>query len=619
MYKQTIVKSTTIFFLLFSNLVFVSTSWSIDDMFIGQLLGDSLSTSVALGDLDGDGDLDAFVANSNYGPNEVWLNDGTGIFTDSGQLLGESSSNDVALGDVDGDGDLDAFVANFVTYNRVFLNDGTGIFTDSGNSAVQSWSSNVVALGDVDADGDIDAFLKYWNPPRWSLPCSVSWNDGTGTFNSKGKYLGTIGSSEIALGDVDGDGDLDAFVVNSSVPYYQDNSNQVWLNDGMGNYTDSGQSLGNSNSADVKLGDLDADGDLDALIAEGNSMEVWLNDGKGIFADSGQLIGNSNSNGAALGDMDGDGDLDAFVASANSDPNEVWLNDGTGIFTDSGQHLGESSSNDVALGDVDGDGDLDVFVANAGPNEVWLNKTADPLRAFVTRFYQLFLDRDPDKAGLNGWVETLLKGTQTGGSVANGFVFSQEFTNKNTTAEEYITILYEAFFNRTPDPAGLQGWLASIANGASRTDVLNGFIYATEFAELCEEYGIKAFKGHISKDQREKVEAFLTRFYQLCLGRNPDAAGLKVWTDNLLNQIQTGADVANGFIYSQEFLNKNTTNEEYLTILYKAFFNRGPDQAGWDVWIAELNSGRDRGYILNGFLGSQEFINLCEGYGINPF
>ena len=77
--------------------------------------------------------------------------------------------------------------------------------------------------------------------------------------------------------------------------------------------------------------------------------------------------------------------------------------------------------------------------------------------------------------------------------------------------------------------------------------------------------------------------------------------------------------MANGFIYSPEFIARNTSNEEYLTILYKAFFNRDPDPAGWDVWLAELNSGKDRGEVLNGFIYAQEFYNLCEGYGINPY
>jgi parallel beta-helix repeat protein len=240
------------------------------------------------------------------------------------------------------------------------------------------------------------------------------------------------------------------------------------------------------------------------------------------------------------------------------------------------------------------------------------------IESFVTRFYDLCLDREADQAGMDGWVLALLNGTQTGSDVAYGFVFSQEFINKNTTDLEYLTILYEAFFGRKPDSGGLHGWLDAMQNGASREDVLNGFVYATEFAELCEEYGIKAYEGHITKAQREAVEAFVTRFYQLCLGRDPDAEGLSGWANNLLNQIQTGADVANGFIYSREFINKNTSNDEYLTILYKAFFNRNPDQGGWDLWLAELNSGIDRGDVLNGFLGSQEFIKLCRDYGIIP-
>ena len=189
---------------------------------------------------------------------------------------------------------------------------------------------------------------------------------------------------------------------------------------------------------------------------------------------------------------------------------------------------------------------------------------------------------------------------------------------KDTRNDEYLTILYRTFFDRDPDTDGWQGWLDALENGATWQDVLNGFVYSQEFAALCDEYCIKAFEEHVPTCQKDSVESFVTRFYELCMDRDPDAAGLDGWTNDLLNQIQTGADVANGFIYSQEFINKNTTNDEYLTILYETFFNRDPDQTGWDVWIAELNSGKDRSYVLDGFLGSQEFINLCEDYGIIP-
>ena len=120
-----------------------------------------------------------------------------------------------------------------------------------------------------------------------------------------------------------------------------------------------------------------------------------------------------------------------------------------------------------------------------------------------------------------------------------------------------------------------------------------------------------------SEQTRLDVEAFVTRFYQQCLGRNPDHAGLEGWANALLDGSLTGSDVAYGFVFSQEFLNKNTTNEEYLPVLYEAFFNRQPDQGGWDGWLSELNRGTSREEVLNGFIFAAEFAKLCTDYGIH--
>lgn len=115
------------------------------------------------------------------------------------------------------------------------------------------------------------------------------------------------------------------------------------------------------------------------------------------------------------------------------------------------------------------------------------------------------------------------------------------------------------------------------------------------------------------------VGDFVTRFYQQCLNREPDPAGLAGWSDALLDHRLTGADVARGFIFSPEFIEKNKSNEEFLIILYKAFFNRNPDPGGFNGWLELLNNGTDRGTILDGFLYSQEFIGLCQRYGITPY
>jgi hypothetical protein len=115
-----------------------------------------------------------------------------------------------------------------------------------------------------------------------------------------------------------------------------------------------------------------------------------------------------------------------------------------------------------------------------------------------------------------------------------------------------------------------------------------------------------------------QVEDFVTRFYQQCLDRQPDAGGLADWSNGLLTHRLTGADVARGFIFSNEFISKNKSNAEFLNILYKAFFNRDPDSGGFNYWLTQLNNGADRGAILDGFLNSNEFIGLCRRYGIIP-
>jgi hypothetical protein len=334
----------------------------------GQSLGSSPTWAVALGDLDSDGDLDAFVGNFNGQANKIWLNNGTGGFGDSGQSLGSSESYAAALGDLDGDGDLDAFVANQGPGNKVWLNDGTGIFSDSGQSLGSS-NSDAVALGDVDGDGDLDAFIanaEYQADKVWL-------NNGTGAFYDSGQDLNAFFSRAMALGDLDSDGDLDAFVVSHQ-------AGTVLLNDGAGAFTDSGQDLSLSNGVSLAVGDVDGDGDLDAFVGSGGNQAntIWLNDGMGTFNNSGQNMGDSASEAVALGDVDSDGDLDAFVGNSvdGSDPaNRVWLNDGAGNFSDSGQNIGNSGSLAVALGDLDGDGDLDVFVGNNDQaNKVWLNQ-----------------------------------------------------------------------------------------------------------------------------------------------------------------------------------------------------------------------------------------------------
>jgi len=99
----------------------------------------------------------------------------------------------------------------------------------------------------------------------------------------------------------------------------------------------------------------------------------------------------------------------------------------------------------------------------------------------------------------------------------------------------------------------------------------------------------------------------------------PDQGGLNEWVGRLLNGSKTGADVAEGFVFSEEFKAKNHSDEVFVTILYKAFFNREPDPNGYSTWLERLAGGMSRKTVLDGFLKSKEFAQLCDNYGITSY
>ena len=87
------------------------------------------------------------------------------------------------------------------------------------------------------------------------------------------------------------------------------------------------------------------------------------------------------------------------------------------------------------------------------------------VEGFVTRLYNICLDRDPDPAGFNAWVNQLKSGANTGAEAAYGFVFSNEFKSKNPCNTDYIASLYRCFLGREPDSAGMSAWLAASKPG----------------------------------------------------------------------------------------------------------------------------------------------------------
>ena len=375
------------------NVVYLSDSAGNSDAgsrFYGT--GSENSWAVEFGDVDGDGDLDLVVGNNvahEGQQNVIYVNDGTGHFDtaiDFGTPQEETVS--VALGDVDSDGDLDIAVGDRDGRNAVYLNDSTGHFS-TGIDFETNDNTHAVAFGDVDGDGDLD--LAVGNTGTGDYQNVVYLNDGNGHFDSGLEFgTGSDTTHSLAFGDVDGDGDLDLAVGNGRLrPGLTEGlQNVVYLNDGTGHF-DTGINFGtgSDHTFSVVFGDLDGDDDLDLVVGNqgegfGEQNYVYLNDGTGHFDTAIEFGTGSDATwfALALGDADGDGDLDIAVGNAGvtgstystpGEQNMVYLNDGTGHF-DVGVYVGTGSDVTTALAwaDVDGDGDLDLAVANTGQQNV---------------------------------------------------------------------------------------------------------------------------------------------------------------------------------------------------------------------------------------------------------
>lgn len=112
------------------------------------------------------------------------------------------------------------------------------------------------------------------------------------------------------------------------------------------------------------------------------------------------------------------------------------------------------------------------------------------------------------------------------------------------------------------------------------------------------------------------LNSFLDRLYYIALGRATDPDGRFVWFNHMIYDGYTGADVVRGIICSPEFLNKNCSNEEFVEILYQVILDRHADPEGMATWSAALAGGRSRQSVIDGFLGSTEWTNLCLIYGL---
>jgi len=331
--------------------------------------------SVAVGDIDGDGNADLVTANERSDGLSLLLGDGDGSFTaatESELALG-ADPGDFAIGDFNSNGIADIVIPRASRGDVDVLDGlGNGTFRRLGLSELPSHFPVSVAVGDLNEDGNADLASANFR----SNDVNVLLGDGNGGFvaaSGSPFAVGGIWPVSVALSDLDADGDADLITAN----FFSDDAS-VLLGDGTGGFAASPGSpfaVGDFPES-VSLGDLNSDGDSDLVTVNASSddVSVLLGDGVGGFAaapGSPFAVGNFPQS-LALGDVDGDGDVDLVIANAGSDDVSLLVGDGAGGFissTESPFSVGDSPES-IAAGDLDADGNIDLVTANSGSNDV---------------------------------------------------------------------------------------------------------------------------------------------------------------------------------------------------------------------------------------------------------
>ncbi|TAF34480.1 MAG: T9SS C-terminal target domain-containing protein [Cytophagales bacterium] len=282
---------------------------------------------------------------------------------------------DVRAADFNGDGFLDIVLAKEFQRNRIMFNDGKGNFTDvtAGRLTNVKHDSEDIAIADFDGNGWLDIVFASED----DFTHEMYLNTGMGNFTDVSNRLPQSVANAVVTTDINGDTFPDLIFGNEG-------QELLLINDGKGNFTDETAlrlPTRNDVTQDLLLVDVDADKDLDIAVGNENGNRLLINDGTGKFADETlarlpQGV-NMETRKVVTADVDSDGFADLFFCNMASVGgrdirDRLYLNDGKGVFKDvSTKNLPREALQtfDAVFNDLNRDGHSDLLVAYL-PNEL---------------------------------------------------------------------------------------------------------------------------------------------------------------------------------------------------------------------------------------------------------
>ena len=275
--------------------------------------------------------------------------------------------------DVDSDGDVDLFFANSGGFagaeaDRLWINDGQGGFVDESATRLPKLveASIAASFGDIDRDGDPDLVVATLSATRLRILINHGGRFVDETSTRIAKLGLSFWSADVDLGDLDGDGDLDLFAADAQ---WVGGEDRWFVNDGKGKFVAAARLPGTHElSYEAKLLDANGDGRLDVFVAGQRGLRFLLANGRGGFVDASRSLPSRATAGAfVVDDFDGNGADDILLGawSASRVGQRFWLADGLGGFVDVTSRLPKADWSNVfglACADFDGDGILDVLM-----------------------------------------------------------------------------------------------------------------------------------------------------------------------------------------------------------------------------------------------------------------